>query len=60
MASLASSPKGAPVRQGLEFIEYAHRLGGAKLKLASAGGPPSGKHFRQLGMCYSAHSITRI
>ncbi len=47
MTSLAGSPRGAPFRQGLDIIEQAHRLGGAKLKLASLSGPSSGMSLYQ-------------
>ncbi len=45
MADLRDSPRAADVRQGLDMIEHAHRLGGAKFK--SASGASSGRCFCQ-------------
>ena len=39
LTSLISSPRGAAVRQGLEIIEQAHRMGGPKIKLPLSGVP---------------------
>ena len=51
MASLSNSPRGAAVRQGLDIIEQAHRLGGgAKLRMAGPVAPSSGEICGQPGV----------
>jgi len=43
VTSLSSSPRGAAVRQGLDIIDKAHRMGDAKLKLAESASFSSGE-----------------